>query len=328
MRIGPHPLKNNLVVAPMAGITDLPFRRLCKRFGAGLTVSEMVSANSTLHGHRKTQRRLALNGEPGPVSVQILGADPQRMAQAARLHAEQGAHLIDINMGCPAKKVLKTAAGSALLRDEALIGRILEAVVKAVDIPVTLKIRTGWDPSRRNGVRVAQIAEQAGIQALAVHGRTRACGFSGQAEYDTIRDIKHTVAIPVIANGDIRSPQDAKQVLDYTGADGIMVGRAAQGQPWLFRDIQHYLETGETPAPPSAVQIRDILLEHLDELYSFYGETQGVRMARKHIAWYSRSLPGAAEFRKNINVCDSITSQRALIDAFFNHTATIKGLAA
>jgi tRNA-dihydrouridine synthase B len=318
MQIGPYKLNNNLVVAPMAGITDLPFRRLCRRFGAGLAISEMISSDSTLWGSHKTLRRLAREGEPGPISIQILGADPQKMAAAARISAERGADIIDINMGCPAKKVLKAAAGSALLQNEPLVARILEAVVRAVEIPVTLKIRTGWDQGQRNGLRIAQIAEQAGIQALAVHGRTRACGFSGEAEYDTIRDIKRAITIPVIANGDIRSPEKAKQVLEFTGADGIMIGRAAQGRPWIFQEIAHFLETGKRAAPFSTQQIHETLLGHLQDLYAFYGEPHGVRIARKHIAWYSKTLPDGAVFRKQINQADTTTEQIAMINAFFD----------
>jgi tRNA-dihydrouridine synthase B len=247
MRIGPYTLSNKLILAPMAGVTDRPFRQLCKELGAGLAVSEMVSANSLLWGSRKTQRRIDHEGETEPCSVQIAGADPQMMADAARYNVDQGAQIIDINMGCPAKKVCNALAGSALLRDEYLVARILEAVVNAVPVPVTLKIRTGWDPSQRNGVAVARIAEQAGIQALAVHGRTRACGFSGAAEYESIAAIKAAIGIPVIANGDIATPEKAERVLHYTGADAVMIGRAAQGRPWVFRMIQHYLDTGAAP---------------------------------------------------------------------------------
>lgn len=318
MQIGPYKLKNNLVVAPMAGVTDLPFRRLCRRFGAGLAISEMISSDSTLWGSRKTLRRLAREGEPGPISIQILGSDPLKMAAAARIGVEQGADIIDINMGCPAKKVCKVAAGSALLKDETQVKRILEAVVNAVEIPVTLKIRTGWDMTQRNGINIAHIAEQAGIQALAIHGRTRACGFSGEAEYDTIRDIKNSIQIPVIANGDIRTPEKAKQVLEFTGADGIMVGRAAQGRPWIFQEITQFLETGEKAAPFSIQQIHETLLEHLQDLYTFYGEPHGVRIARKHIAWYSKCLPGGAAFRKQINQADTTTKQIAMINTFFD----------
>ncbi len=321
MRIGPYQLDNNLLVAPMAGVTDRPFRQLCRRLGAGMAVSEMISSNAALRGSRKTVRRLDFEGEPGPVSVQILGADPQAMAEAARINMDHGAQIIDINMGCPAKKVCKVAAGSALLMDPPLVGRILDAVVRAVDIPVTLKIRTGWDPQHRNGLEIARIAESSGIQALAVHGRTRACGFSGQAEYDTIRSIKQVVSIPVIANGDIDSPEKAKKVLEQTGADAIMIGRAAQGRPWIFREIAHYLANGVKLAPPQPEWIRDILLQHLENLYAFYGEFQGVRIARKHIAWYSKTQPGGALFRQRVNTTDSTEKQQALIMDFFDQLA-------
>jgi tRNA-dihydrouridine synthase B len=328
MRIGPYQLDNNLLVAPMAGVTDRPFRQLCRRLGAGMAVSEMISSDASLRGTRKTVRRLDFAGEPGPVSVQILGADPRTMAEAARINVGHGAQIIDINMGCPAKKVCKVAAGSALLMNPPLVGRILDAVVRAVEAPVTLKIRTGWDPDHRNGLEIARIAEASGIRALAVHGRTRACGFSGSAEYHTIRAIKQVVAIPVIANGDIESPEKAKKVLELTGADAIMIGRAAQGRPWIFREIDHYLMTGEKHSAPQPAWIRDILLEHLGNLYTFYGEFQGVRIARKHIAWYSRTQPGGALFRQRINTTDSTEKQQALIVEFFDQLAINKERAA
>jgi tRNA-dihydrouridine synthase B len=328
MRIGPYQLENNLIVAPMAGVTDRPFRQLCRSFGAGMAVSEMISSNSALWGNRKTMRRLDFSGESGPISVQILGADPATMAEAAQVNADHGAHIIDINMGCPAKKVCKIDAGSALLRDELKVARILEAVVGAVDIPVTLKIRTGWDADSRNGVHIARIAEESGIQALAVHGRTRACGFSGEAEYDTIRRIVETVTIPVVANGDIDTPKKAKKVLATTGAAGIMVGRAARGRPWLFREIAHYLATGEELPGPSLSWISGLLLEHLESLYGFYGEYQGIRVARKHIAWYSKNLPQSTQFRKQINRVESPQEQRALVGEFFDRSQKNKELAA
>jgi len=328
MRIGPHKLANNLVLAPMAGVTDRPFRILCRNMGAGLAVSEMVSANSALHGNAKTLRRLDHQGEPGPVAVQIVGADPEDMADAARLNADRGARIIDINMGCPAKKVCRVAAGSALLKDEALVGHILEAVVAAVDVPVTLKIRTGWDPQQRNAVRVAMIAERSGIQALAVHGRTRACGYSGHAEYETIRRVKQSVAIPVIANGDIDGPLKARRVLEYTGADGIMIGRAAQGRPWIFGEIGHYLTTGTVPPEPDPVWVRDTLIDHLKELYSFYGDYLGVRVARKHIAWYSRSRRDGARFRARINQIEHKERQLDEIRRFFDQPNNNRGIAA
>ncbi|MFQ5487051.1 MAG: tRNA dihydrouridine synthase DusB, partial [Gammaproteobacteria bacterium] len=306
MQIGPYRLKNNLVLAPMAGVTDRPFRQLCRRLGAGLAVSEMVSSNSLLWGSEKTRRRANHEGEPEPRAVQIAGADPGMMAEAARHNVDNGAQIIDINMGCPAKKVCNVMAGSALLQDERLVARILEAVVAAAAVPVTLKIRTGWDTEQRNGVAIARIAEQAGIQALAVHGRTRACAYRGAAEYDTIAAIKATVNIPVIANGDIRTPEQAKQVLDYTGADGVMIGRAAQGRPWIFDLIEHYLKTGELKEDPPLTVIRSLMLEHLEALYGFYGEYVGVRVARKHISWYSKGQPGGAAFRQAVNRMDDV----------------------
>jgi tRNA-dihydrouridine synthase B len=321
MRVGPYQLKNNLVVAPMAGVTDRPFRMLCRALGAGLAVSEMVASNSLLWGSEKTRRRANHEGEPEPKSVQIVGADPELLAEAARYNVANGAQIIDINMGCPAKKVCNVLAGSALLRDEPLVARLLEAVVKAVDVPVTLKIRTGWDSTSRNGVRVARIAEASGIQALSVHGRTRADAFMGEAEYDTIRDIKAAVSIPVIANGDIDSPEKARFVLDHTGVDGVMIGRAAQGRPWIFREIAHYLATGERLPEPAPLEVRDILLGHLENLYSFYGEGLGVRVARKHIGWYSKGCVGGAAFRRTINHMETVAEQRALIDSFFARQA-------
>jgi tRNA-dihydrouridine synthase B len=318
MRIGPYLLPNNLLLAPMAGVTDRPFRQLCRRLGAGMAVSEMVSSNSLLWGSAKTLRRANHEGEPEPKSVQIAGADPQMMADAARYNVDNGAQIIDINMGCPAKKVCNVAAGSALLQNEALVGRILDAVVAAVDVPVTLKIRTGWDTDHRNGINVARIAQAAGIQALAVHGRTRACGYRGEAEYDTIREIKQTVGVPVIANGDITSPQRAREVLDHTGADAVMIGRAAQGRPWIFREILHYLRHGTLMPAPRAAEIRDLLLEHLANLYEFYGEYTGVRMARKHISWYSKGQRDGAGFRRMINQVETCAEQLAMTREYFS----------
>lgn len=318
MQIGPYTLPNRLVLAPMAGVTDRPFRQLCKRMGAGLAVSEMVSSNSLLWGSKKTQRRANHDGEIEPRSVQIAGADPELMAQAARHNVERGAQIIDINMGCPAKKVCNVMAGSALLQDEPLVAGILGAVVDAVDVPVTLKIRTGWDREHRNGGRIARIAEQAGIQALAVHGRTRACHYKGEAEYDTIRAIKESVSIPVIANGDIRTPEKAREVLEYSGADAIMIGRAAQGRPWIFREIDHYLNTGRYLPEPAVEEIRDILLEHLRNLYAFYGEFTGVRVARKHISWYSKGQHGGAVFRDRVNRVETIEEQLDITHEFFD----------
>jgi tRNA-dihydrouridine synthase B len=316
MQIGPYSIPNKLVVAPMAGVTDRPFRQLCKTMGAGLAVSEMVASNSLLWGSEKTRRRANHEGEVEPVSVQIAGADPCMMAEAARYNVDQGAQIIDINMGCPAKKVCNVMAGSALLRDEPLVGRILDAVVGAVTVPVTLKIRTGWDREHRNARAVAKIAQSAGIRALAIHGRTRACGFAGNAEYDTIAAVKAEASIPVIANGDIRTPEAAKAVLDYTGADALMIGRAAQGRPWMFGEIAHYLATGKHRPPPEVAEIHRVLRAHLEELYTFYGEFTGVRVARKHISWYTKGLAGSAAFRHAMNQFETAAEQRRAVDDF------------
>ena len=323
MRIGPYQLKNNLVVAPMAGVTDRPFRLLCRSLGAGLAVSEMVASNSLLWGSEKTKRRANHEGEPEPKSVQIVGADPVMLAEAAKVNVANGAQIIDINMGCPAKKICNVMAGSALLRDEPLVARLLESVVKAVNVPVTLKIRTGWDSTSRNGVAIARLAEQCGIQALSVHGRTRADAFMGEAEYDTIAAIKAAVTIPVIANGDIDTPEKARQVLEHTGVDGLMIGRAAQGRPWIFREIEHYLKTGEMLPEPAPLAVRAILLGHLENLYAFYGEHLGVRVARKHISWYSKGCVGGGAFRHAINQVETTTGQRTMIEAFFAHQAEL-----
>ncbi|MGR8941336.1 MAG: tRNA dihydrouridine synthase DusB [Gammaproteobacteria bacterium] len=286
MRIGPYQLANNLILAPMAGITDRPFREICKRFGAGLTVSEMTASNPALRQHARTLLKSDGEGESGLRSVQIVGTDPVQMAEAARFNVVRGAHIIDINMGCPAKKVCSVAAGSALLKDEALVGRILDAVVGAADVPVTLKIRTGWDLQSRNAVTIAKIAEKAGIAALTVHGRTRACKFNGAAEYDTIAAVKQAVGIPVIANGDIDSADKARFVLEKTAADGVMIGRAACGNPWIFQQIQEFPISGGHRQKPDLSVIRNTVCEHLEQLYSFYGDLAGVRIARKHISWY------------------------------------------
>jgi tRNA-dihydrouridine synthase B len=321
MHIGPYQLKNNLVVAPMAGVTDRPFRQLCKRMGAGMAVSEMVASNSLLWGSEKTRRRANHEGEADPISVQIAGADPAMMAEAAQYNVDAGAQIIDINMGCPAKKVCNVMAGSALLQDETLVKRIVEAVVGAVQVPVTLKIRTGWDRNHRNAVRVAKLAEDCGIQVLAVHGRTRACGYSGDAEYDTIAAVKAAVKIPVIANGDITTPEKVKHVLAYTGADAVMIGRAAQGRPWIFREIEHYLRTGAQLLPPEVEEIHRVLVAHLHDLYSFYGEHTGVRVARKHISWYTRGLAGSAAFRHAMNQLQTCGEQVAAVNEFFGELA-------
>ena len=321
MHIGPHALKNNLIVAPMAGVTDRPFRQLCKALGAGMAVSEMISANSQLWSTAKSQRRSDHHGEVEPISVQIAGADPQMMADAARHNVQRGAQIIDINMGCPAKKVCNVAAGSALLRDETLVGKILDSVVAAVDVPVTLKIRTGWDAHNRNALRVARIAESSGIQALSVHGRTRACGFAGDAEYDTIAEVKSQVGIPVIANGDIDSPEKARKVLSRTGADAIMIGRAAQGRPWIFREIAHYLAGGEHLPAPEVGEIQGVLVQHLHALYALYGEHCGVRIARKHIGWYTSELAGGSTFRQAMNRLETTHQQLAAVDEFLTELA-------
>ena len=294
MRIGPHVLTSAVVLAPMAGVTDRPFRTLCRNFGAGLAASEMITSDTRLWDTHKSRHRMNHEGEPEPRVVQLAGADPHSLAQAARANVALGAQIIDLNMGCPAKKVCGRLCGSALLTDESLVARILAAVVAAVDVPVTLKIRTGWDREHRNGVSIARIAEACGIAALAVHGRTRADFYQGAAEYDTIRDIKSRVRIPVIANGDIDSPQKAGEVLDFTGADGVMIGRASHGAPWIFRAVNTYLQTG-TPLPTlQRADVRDIILAHLDSLYSFYGKESGVRIARKHLGWYCEQLLGGS----------------------------------
>jgi len=318
MQLGAHLLRNGLFVAPMAGVTDRPFRTLCRRFGAGLAVSEMVSARPELRGTRKSRLRREHAGEAGPVSVQIAGADPQMMAEAARVNAAEGAQIIDINMGCPAKKVCNVAAGSALLSDEALVARILDAVVAAVDVPVTLKIRTGPDPARRNALRIARIAESAGVRLLAVHGRTRACAFRGQAEFDTVAEVKAGVRIPVIANGDIATPEEAKRVLDYTRADGIMIGRAAHGRPWIFRQFLSFLNEGQIISPPAPAEMRAVALEHLQGIYALYGEELGVRVARKHIGWYVRGLPGGEAFRREAVLILCAQPQLAAVGRFFD----------
>ncbi|HQT81104.1 MAG: tRNA dihydrouridine synthase DusB [Ferrovum sp. 37-45-19] len=318
MRIGPYQLTTNLIVAPMAGVTDRPFRMLCKSMGAGLAVSEMVSSNSLLWGSEKTLRRANHEGEVEPKAIQIAGADPKMMAEAARYNVDQGAQIIDINMGCPAKKICNVMAGSALLQNEPLVKAIVEAVVAAVKVPVTLKIRTGWDKSHRNAIAVAKIAEQAGIQSLAIHGRTRACGYTGEAEYETIAAVKDAIGIPVVANGDITSPEKAKYVLEQTQADALMIGRAAQGRPWIFREIDHYLKTGSKLPPPSVIEIKTVLLAHLVDLYQFYGDEAGVRVARKHISWYTKGLVGSAQFRHHMNQLTELDMQQQAVMDFFD----------
>ena len=312
----------------MAGVTDRPFRQLCRAQGAGMAVSEMVSSNALLWGSEKTRRRIDHSGESTPIAVQIAGADPAMMAEAARFNVGHGAQIIDINMGCPAKKICNVMAGSALLQDETLVGRILDAVVAAVDVPVTLKIRTGWDPGHKNGLVVAKIAEQAGVQALSVHGRTRACAYRGVAEHDTVRSIKSVISIPVIANGDITTPEKAIAVLRHTGADAVMIGRAAQGRPWIFREISHFMATGEHLPEPTPAEICSILMGHLGNLYAFYGEYTGVRVARKHIAWYSKGQPAGNAFRQHINMLESAEAQLDYVQTFFSRLMEQRVLAA
>ena len=328
MQLGPYSLVPPVFLAPMAGISDQPFRQLCRRLGAGLAVSEMVSTHRHLRETRKTRLRRDHAGEPEPRSVQMVGADPAAMAEAAQFNVDCGAQIIDINMGCPAKKVCGTQAGAALLRDEALVGRILEAVVKAVAAPVTLKIRTGWDLTHRNGIAIARIAEQAGIAALTVHGRTRACGYTGPVDYASIRAIKQAVRIPVIANGDIASPEQARWVLDATGADAVMIGRAAQGRPWIFREIAYYLTTGQRLPPPEPAIVSEWVAEHLHGLYRLYGEIAGVRIARKHLIGYCQSWPDAAAFRAQVNIVEHSREQLALVRHFFERLANQERLAA
>ncbi len=321
MRIGNYSLANNLIAAPMAGVTDRPFRQLCRKLGAGMAISEMVASNKQLRETAQSRRRRDHSGESEPRSVQIVGADPAQMADAARFDVDHGAQIIDINMGCPAKKVCNSHAGSALLGDESLVARILAAVTGAVDVPVTLKIRTGVSPNRKNGVAIARIAADQGIAALAVHGRTRACAFRGQAEYDTLAAIKATVNIPVIANGDVTTPQEAARILSYSGADGLMIGRAAQGNPWIFREVDHYLATGELLAPPGIEEIGATLREHLLALYEFYGLHLGVRIARKHLSWYCKGRPGAAVFWRSVNRVECAQTQLRLVGEYFDGLA-------
>jgi tRNA-dihydrouridine synthase B len=318
MHIGPYLLANPLFVAPMAGVTDRPFRKLCKQLGAGYAVSEMVTSRRDLWDSLKTSRRADHTGEPGPIAVQIAGTEPLMMAEAALYNIDRGAQIIDINMGCPAKKVCNVWAGSALMRNEALAVAIVQAVVQACaprGVPVTLKMRTGWSADHRNAVTLARAAEQAGVQMLTVHGRTREQGYRGQAEYDTVSAVKAAVRVPVVANGDIDSPQKARQVLQTTGCDALMIGRAAQGRPWIFREIAHFLETDSLLAPPLVAEVSRLLQAHLQEHYALYGEWTGVRSARKHIAWYVKGLPGAEVFRQHMNTLDTAEGQtQALSD--------------
>ncbi|MBP3983097.1 tRNA dihydrouridine synthase DusB [Pseudoxanthomonas helianthi] len=318
MRIGPYAIAPNVILAPMAGVTDKPFRQLCKRLGAGLAVSEMTISDPRFWNTAKSRTRMDHDGEPAPISVQIAGTEPQALAEAARYNVDHGAQIIDINMGCPAKKVCNAWAGSALMRDQALVGRILDAVVNAVDVPVTLKIRTGWNADNRNGLVIARVAEAAGIAALAVHGRTRDQQYTGVAEYDTIAEIKAALRIPVCANGDIDSPQKAAFVLKHTGCDAVLVGRAAQGRPWIFREIAHYLATGETLPEPSLREVRDILIGHLEHLHAFYGEPSGVRIARKHLGWYAKDRPENIAFRAVVNRAETAEAQLRLTRDYFD----------
>ncbi|NOT87289.1 MAG: tRNA dihydrouridine synthase DusB [Lysobacter sp.] len=323
MQIGPYTIAPRVILAPMAGVTDKPFRQLCKGLGAGMAVSEMTISDPRFRHTRKSLHRMDHDGEPAPVSVQLAGTEPQHLADAARYNVDHGAQIIDINMGCPAKKVCNAWAGSALMRDEALVARILEAVVAAVDVPVTLKIRTGWAAGQRNAPVIARIAEASGIAALTVHGRTRDQQYTGIAEYDTVAEIKSLLAIPVIANGDIDSPEKARAVLDATGCDAVMIGRAAQGRPWIFREVAHYLATGEHLRAPSLADIRDTLLGHLDHLHAFYGEQQGVRIARKHLGWYAKDRPEhsdaqRAAFRAVVNRAETAEAQSRLTRDYFD----------
>jgi tRNA-dihydrouridine synthase B len=322
LKIGNHQLNNNLIVAPMAGVTDRPFRELCLRYGAGMAVSEMMSSNPALWKTDKSKNRMVHQGESGIRSVQIAGSDPQQMAEAAQFSVENGAQIIDINMGCPAKKVNKKLAGSALLRYPDVVEHILKAVVDAVKVPVTLKTRTGWDTDNKNCVYIAQLAENCGIQAFALHGRTRTCMYKGEAEYDSIKAVKQAISIPVIANGDIDSPQKAKQVLDYTGADALMIGRPAQGRPWIFQEIQHYLESGTTMPELPAQEVKDILLGHVHALHQFYGEYLGPRIVRKHVGWYLKEHEQASEFRRIFNALEAAPLQIEALEGYFDNVAS------
>jgi len=318
MQIGPHRLAGRVLLAPMAGVTDLPFRRLCRRMGAALAAGEMLAADERLWDTELSRRRRDHTDEPEPRVVQIAGGDPESMAESARRNVDAGAQIIDINMGCPAKKVCNRDAGSALLRDEPLVARILAAVVAASSVPVTLKIRTGWDRETRNAARVARIAEDSGVAALAIHGRTRACRFEGRAEHMTIAEVKQRVRIPVFANGDIDTPDKAREVIEATGADGVMIGRAAQGRPWIFREIEARLAGNPVPPTPRAAEVGAIMRAHLRDLYAFYGEAAGVRIARKHIGWYCRDHAGAGGFRQSVMQALSASAQLELVQAYFD----------
>ncbi|CAN5155997.1 tRNA dihydrouridine synthase DusB [soil metagenome] len=321
MHIGPYLLRNNIFVAPMAGVTDRPFRQLCKQLGAGYAVSEMAASNPRLWHTEKSSRRTNHDGEMEPRAVQIAGADPVMLAECAKFNVDRGAQIIDINMGCPVKKVCNSWCGSALLQNEKLVGQILDAVVAAVDVPVTLKFRTGWDRANRNALSIANMAESAGIAMLTLHGRTRADGYSGAAEYETIAAVKSSVSIPVVANGDITSPEQAQHVLRVTRADAIMVGRAAQGRPWIFREIEHFLQTGNHLPPPLIAEVQALMEQHLREHYAFYGEYLGVRTARKHIGWYVRELLGGEAFRQRMNRLEDCEQQLDAVKTFFEFQA-------
>ncbi|KOO02067.1 tRNA dihydrouridine synthase DusB [Vibrio nereis] len=322
MKIGNYQLKNNLIVAPMAGVTDRPFRELCLRYGAGMAVSEMMSSNPKLWKTSKSKQRMVHEGESGIRSVQIAGSDPQLMADAAQFSVENGAQIIDINMGCPAKKVNKKLAGSALLKYPEIIEDVLKAVVNAVDVPVTLKTRTGWDTENKNCVQIAKLAEDCGIQALALHGRTKACMYKGEAEYDSIKAVKEAISIPVIANGDIDSPEKAKYVLEYTGADALMIGRPAQGRPWIFQEIQYFLENGTTMPGLPVEEVKSIMLGHVNALHEFYGEYLGPRIARKHVGWYLKEHEQAGEFRRTFNALDAAELQLEALEGYFDNVAS------
>jgi len=328
IQLGPYTLENRLILAPMAGVTDRPFRVLCKKLGAAMAVSEMVTSDKRLWNTAKSSLRMNYDGEPGIRSVQIAGGDPEMMAEAAQLSAERGAQIIDINMGCPAKEVCNKAAGSALLKDEQLVKEILTSVVSAVEIPVTLKTRIGWSKQKLNGINVAEMAEQAGITALAIHGRTRECKYHGEVDYSAIREIKNAVTIPVFANGDIDTPEKALQVLEYTQADGLLIGRAAQGRPWIFNEINHYLETGEKLAPLPLTEVQALLLEHLQALYKFYGDFMGTRIARKHVGWYLQTQPESKSFRKTFNQLETPSEQQEVIQLYFQQLLRTGSIAA